>query len=78
MKLYGSHEIHELQIQPILVPSTPNYSNFHLTSHNQKTRGCQLSSYLVPKVPNGPLTTCFIFSRSPRVRALPPSLLPSR
>ena len=74
IKLYGSLKIHRFQIQPIKVPSPPNHSNFHLTSHNQKTHGCQHSSYLVPKVPNGPLTTCFIFSSSPRVRALPPSL----
>jgi hypothetical protein len=27
---------------------------YQVSSLNQKTHGCQLSSYLVPKVPNGP------------------------
>lgn len=51
---------------------------YQVSSPNQKTHGCQLSSYLVPKVPNGPLSLNHLLYHLPCALSLGLSLPPSR
>jgi hypothetical protein len=50
---------------------------YQVSSPNQKTHGCQLSSYLVPKVPNGPLSLNHLLYHLPYALSLGLSLPPS-